>query len=210
MKLKHYVATLLFLLANIGTTAAEREYKSVDEFTSSLPANTARRTLNIAEGDLNGDGLSDRAISTDDGDGQSHQLYILLQTREGRFLFAQKSKQNSGFWQAVYPSIEKGSLIVNIEGMRPTSGAKHQFKLYRGLWRLIGLRYSSVTGNTEYGGVVTSGFDWNVITGDVIFEDEAVKKNNKRGKWAVVICRLEEYDFDPEFCTRAWKSYKSQ
>lgn len=201
MKLKPYVVTLSFLLANIGATSAEREYKSVDEFTSSLPANTARETINIAEGDLNGDGLSDRAILTDNGDAKTHQLYVLLQTRAGGFFVAKKTKQNDGFWQAVYLSIEKGSLFVNIEGMRPTSGASHQFKLYHGIWRLIGLRYSSVTGSTADAGVTTSGFDWNIITGDVIFKDMVVKKNNKRGKWAVVICRLEDYDFDPLFCT---------
>ena len=111
MKLKHFVALLLLLLANIGATAAEREYKSVDEFSSSLPANTARRSLSIAEGDLNGGGVSDRTILTDDGDGKTHQLYVLLQTREGGFFIAQKTKQNSGFWQAVYLSIEKGSLL---------------------------------------------------------------------------------------------------
>jgi hypothetical protein len=208
MKLKHYIATLLFILVNIGAAAAEHEYKSVDEFTRSLPAKPAR-TINIAEGDLNGDGLSDRAVVTDDGDGQSHQLYILLQARGGGFFVAQKTKQNGGFWQAVYLSIEKGSLFVNIEGMQPTSGARHQFKLYRGIWRLIGLRYTRVTGNTEEGGVATSGFDWNVITGDVTFDNEADKKN-KRGKWTAEICRLEDYDFDPEFCTGAWKSRNSR
>lgn len=209
MKLRHFLATLVFFLANIGAIAAEREYRSVDEFTRSLPANPERRIV-IAEGDLNGDGLNDRAILTDDGDGKTHQLYILLQTREGGFSIAQKAKQNGGFWQAVYPSIEKGSLFVDIEGMRPTSGARHQFKLYRGIWRLIGLRYSSVTGSTEDGGVTTSGFDWNVITGEVIYYGEADKKNNKRGKWTAEICRLENYDFDPVFCTRAWKSLNSR
>jgi hypothetical protein len=172
MKLKYYFATLLFIFLGTGAVAAERKYKSVDEFTRSLPANP-KRQIDIAEGDLNGDGLGDRAILTDDGDGLTHQLHILLQTRDGGYLVAQKSKQNTGFWQAISLSIEKGSLFVNIEGMRPTSGAKHQFNFYRGIWRLIGLRYSSDTGNTEDGGVATSGFDWNVVTGDVIFDDEA-------------------------------------
>ncbi len=209
MKPIHYFATLLFIFLGSGAFAAERGYKSVDEFTRSLPANP-KRQIDIADGDLNGDGLSDRAILTDDGDGLTHQLHILLQTRDGGFLVARKSRQNTGFWQAVSLSIENGSLFVNIEGMRPTSGARHQFKFYRGVWRLVGLRYSSVAGNTENGGLVTSGFDWNVVTGDVIFDDEAGNTSNKHGKWATVICRLDDYDFAPEFCARDWKSRKSQ
>lgn len=200
MKLKHCVATLLFVFLGNGAIAAERGYKSVEEFTHSLPANP-KRQIDIAEGDLNRDGLIDRAILTDNGDGLTHQLHILLQTQDGRFLIAQKSKQNTGFWQAVSLSIKKGSLFVNIEGMAPTSGVTHQFKFYRSIWRLIGLRYSSVTGSTKDGGVTTSGFDWNVVTGDVIFDNEAGNASNKRGKWATAICRLDDYDFDPKFCT---------
>jgi hypothetical protein len=207
MRPEHCLATLLSGFLGTSAVAAERGYKSVDEFTRSLPANPERQ-INVAEGDLNGDGLSDRAILTDDGDGMTHQLHVLLQTRDGKFLVAQKSKRNDGFWQAVSLSIEKGSLFVNIEGARPTSGARHQFKLYRGIWRLIGLRYSSVTGKTADGGVASSGFEWNVVTGDVMFEDEAGNTSNKRGKWAIANCRLDVYDFDPEFCKPVRESRK--
>jgi hypothetical protein len=207
MKRKDYLSSLFFVLVSIGATSAELEYKSVDEFKGSLPLNLARQ-IDIVEGDLNGDGLSDRAILTDDGNGETHQLYILLQNQKGGFFLAQKTKQNRGFWQAAYLSIEKGSLFVNIECMRPTCGARHQFKLYLGIWRLIGVQYSSVTGTKEGGGVATSGYDWNVLTGKVVLsDDKAGKENNKRSKWTAEICRLEEYDFDPEFCTPpTWKS----
>jgi len=209
MKPNHYFAMLLFFFVGTGAVAAERGYKSANEFTRSLPA-TPKLKIDIAEGDLNGDGLSDRAILTDEGDAMTQQLYILLQTRDGGFLVAQKSKQNTGYWQSVSISIEKGSLFVNIEGMRPPSGAKHQFKFYRGTWRLIGLRYSSVIGNTEDGGVATGGFDWNVVTGDVTFDDEAGNRSIKRGKWVTAICRLDDYAFEPEFCTADGQSGKSR
>ncbi len=206
MKRKHCISFLLFVLANFGSTASECEYKTVDDFTRSLPANPTRQ-IQIAEGDLNGDGLIDRGILTDDGDGKTHQLYILLQNKIGVFSLAQSTKRNEGFWQAVYVSIEKGSLFVDIEGASPTSGAKHQFKLYRGIWRLIGLRYSSVTGSTGDGGVASNGYDWNVLTGDVVqSDDKAGKLNNKRSKWPAEICKLEDYDFDPTFCTPTWKA----
>lgn len=209
MKLKHYFATLVFVFLATSVFADERVYKAVDEFTHALPANPDRQ-ISIAEGDLNGDGLSDRAVLTDEGDARSHRLYVLVQTRDGGFRVAQESKQNDGLWQAVYLSIEKGSLFVNIEGMRPTSGARHQFKFYRGIWRLIGLRYTGVTGHAADGGVAAEGYDWNVLTGDVAFNNENGGKSSKRGKWVTAVCRLDGYNFEPEFCTADAHSGKSR
>jgi hypothetical protein len=215
MNMNHHLVTLLFVFVSIGATAAEREYRSADEFAHTLTADPARKTkiVEIVEGDLNGDGLSDRAILTDEGDARSHRIYILLQTQRGRSSIAQETKQNDGFWEAVYLTIENGSLFINIEGMTPTSGARHQFKLYRGIWRMIGLKYSSVDAHRtrEDGGVSTSGFDWNILTGDIIFEDDTDKeKNNKRDKQFVGMCRLGNYDFDPLFCARDCKMNKTQ
>ena len=201
MKRINFLSLLFCILVSIGATAAESEYKSVDEFKGSLPVNP-ERGIAIVEGDLNGDGLSDRAILTGESNGETYELYILLQNQTGGYFLAQKAKQNGGFLLSARLTIEKGSLFVNMETLRPAGGATHQFKLYHGIWRLIGMRSNGVTGTTGDGGPATSGYDWNVITGKVVLSnDKTGKEINKRSNWTAEICRLEEYDFDPQFCT---------
>lgn len=197
---------LILTFVSVGTFAAEQEYQNVDQFTSTL---SPAPVWQIAEGDLNGDGLNDRAIVTHEPNSEVvPKLYVLLQTPKGEFRLAQESKVGTYHNGGVELTIENGSLFVHLESIKCCEQATHQFKLYRGIWRLIGLtHFISTMSERSDGGPNFIKTDINLLTGDILFGDDESGKT-QRAKATGGRCLLADYEFDFVFCVNKWKTQK--
>jgi hypothetical protein len=204
--------SLFIIFTVLNATAAEREYRSSDDFLKSLSPAPLQHT--IAEGDLNGDGLSDSAILVDSSSvagEQEPKIYILLQTPNNSYYRAQESKVGHLSLTAVYLTIENGSLYVRLEGMNPSRAGDHQFKIYRGIWRMIGFTYNSMLMTDKPdGGPDSVSTNINLLTGDVIFKHHGLEKITGREKVIGGQCLLADYDFEFGFCVGEWKTKKGQ
>lgn len=128
-----------------------------------------------ARGDLNGDGLEDwtgviyRQKSTFSS---TSQLYVLLRLRQGGYRVAEKSKEEvitvSGCCWVEDLELSRASLYIQVNAKTAVSmeAITYQFKLYKGEWRLIGVRVFYLEPNLD----ASVGTDMNLLTGMVIEE----------------------------------------
>lgn len=125
-----------------------------------------------------------------------HQLVILVQQADGRYRPAAWSRVMSaeggtGHHYIAGVEIRNDSLYVmndwNWHGCGGT--ARHQYKLYKGDWRLIGVTFTRTNavpkGTDEFEPTDSMTFDRNVLTGDVIVDyrprDGKPVRTRKRG-----------------------------
>lgn len=128
-----------------------------------------------ARGDLNGDGLADWAgvIHRARPDfGSTDQLYVLLRVAPSGYRLAEKSTEaeipGMGCCWLEDLSIRNGSIYVqnNAKTCCTMEAVTHQFKLYKGKWRLVGVRIYNT--DTDPESQMTTETDMNLLTGWVI------------------------------------------
>lgn len=157
-----------------SATASQSEFSSIDAFLKSTLQGEDRLSVE-AKGDLNGDGLEDWAgvIQRQKSDVESTtQLYVLLRLAQGGYRVAEKSKEapiaGMGCCWVESLEISRSSIFIqnNAKTAATMEAATHQFKLYKGEWRLIGLKifYDDRGSGTE----VSTETDMNLLTGAVI------------------------------------------
>lgn len=188
---------------------AQADFPSIDAFLKSTLKGEDRLS-NEAKGDLNNDGLEDWAGVIQRQAANSSpttQLYVLLRLREGVYRIAEKSKEapvvGAGCCWVESLEISRSSIYIQNNAKTATTmeAATHQFKLYKGEWRLVGLRiyyddHSSDASNTTE-------TDMNLLTGAVI--EKKQKGDNKpvtmrrQKKFATYL--LKNFDFFNGFGT---------
>ncbi len=165
-------------------TTAQVDFASIDVFLKSTLKGEDRLYLE-ARGDLNGDGLEDWAgvLERKKSDSSSTtQLYVLLRLPQGGYRVAEKSKEQKiagmGCCWVEALEIRRSSIYIqnNAKTHITMEAAFHQFKLYQGEWRLIGVRdyYLDHDPGSEDASVET---DMNLLTGSVI--EKRQKGENK-------------------------------
>lgn len=162
-----------------------------------------------ARGDLNGDGLEDWAgvLERKKSDSSSTtQLYVLLRLPQGGLRVAEKSKEQkiAGMGCCWVEAVEIRQSSIYIQNNSKTHvtmhAAFHQFKLYQGEWRLIGVRdyYLDHDPGSEDASVET---DMNLLTGSVIEKrqegDNKPVIKSRRKKFATYL--LKDFDFSIRF-----------
>jgi hypothetical protein len=214
--IRRVVLPLLLFFNSLYATAAEHEYQSVDDFMKSLPTTPPATVKQVVEGDLNGDGLSDKVVLTSLEVKKSFpvpKLFILLQTPTGRFYLAQESNIGEDPFSTtdVSVAIRNNSIYVSLEAERGL-WARHQFKLYDGMWRLIGLFNHSYSDSDDHDNGTGVEIDLNLLTGDLIVtpiklrggqqQKTLVKKDKATGNR----CMLKDYTLDYSSCLHTWKT----
>lgn len=202
----------IFTMLSAPVASAEREYRSPVEFTDSL--SPVPDFAEVVEGDLNGDGLSDRGVLIG---GQEPKIFILLQLPSGSFYLAQESRSGSIMNTEVTLTIQKGSLFVSLghAGGTGIERGNYQFKLYKGVWRMIGLNHYISDPSQDQTIDRSVNTDFNLLTGDVIFERGETERESAKNKSVSVRekatgspCLLADFDFDFLFCVGNWKTPK--
>jgi hypothetical protein len=216
MLVPRVVLPLLLLFTGRYATAAEHEYQSVDDFMKSLPTTPHATAKQVVDGDLNGDGLSDKAVLVSLEVEKSFpvpKLFILLQTPTGHLHLAQESNIGADplSTTAVSVAIRNNSIYVSLEAERGLWG-RHQFKLNNGTWRLIGFFNHSYTDSDDHDNGDGVEIDLNLLTGDLIVTPITIrggqdqKTPGKNDKATGNRCVLTDYNFEYSFCAHSWKT----
>ncbi len=180
---------------------AQTDFPSVDQFLKTILSTNARLNAK-AEGDLNGDGLADWAglISREKSDhSPTYQLYVLLQQPQGAYRVAEKTKEEElpgmGCCWVEDLQIARASIYVqsNAKTASTMEAATHQFKWYKGEWRLVGLRIYYIDHSSD----VTTETDMNVLTGAIVEKRQKGerKPTMKRRTKKFRVSLLKDFDF---------------
>lgn len=199
------ILSTLIILCFSFSAHAQDNFSSPEAFVKSISTGGAQLSLK-ARGDLNGDGLADwagviRRQRPDES--PTYQLYVLLRQRQGGYSLAEKSIEEEipgmGCCWAEDLRITRSSIYIqnNAKDASTMEAATHQFKLYNGVWRLIGLRIYLVDHSSD----VSTETDMNLLTGAVIEKKQkgenrpTTKRRNK--KFATYL--LKDFDFSNGF-----------
>jgi hypothetical protein len=189
--------------------ASQGEFPSLDAFLKSTLQGEDRVSVE-AKGDLNSDGLEDWAgviHRQKSAAASTTQLYVLLRLPQGGYRVAEKSMEapvaGAGCCWVESLEINRSSIFIQNNAKTATTmeAATHQFKLYQGAWRLIGLRIYFDDHGTDTNN--TTETDMNLLTGSVIVkkqkgENRPVTKKSRK-KFSTYL--LKDFDFYNGFGT---------
>ena len=201
------VISILFILCCAFSTSAQVNFSSIDEFLKSTLKGEDKLSVE-AKGELNGDGLEDWAgvMHRQPADhAPTYQLYVLLRLPQGGYQVAEKSKEEeipgAGCCWVENLEIRRSSIYIqnNAKTASTMEAATHQFKLYKGAWRLVGLRiyYTDLSPTTPS----TIDTEINLLTGAIIEKrqkgDNKPVTVNRRKKFPTYL--LKDFDFSNGF-----------
>jgi len=205
----HQPALILSALAILFcpfTTDAQAVFPGIDVFLKSTLKGEDQLNLE-ARGDLNGDGLIDWAgvilRQQKSNFARTNQLYLLLRLPQGGYRVAEKSKEahvaGMGCCWVEDLKISRSSIYIqnNAKTAATMEAATHQFKLYNGEWRLVGVRIYYL----DQGANALSETNINLLTGSVI--EKRQKGNNKprsrSSRKTFAIHLLKDFEFSNAF-----------
>ena len=190
-----------------STQVAQVEFSSIDVFLKSTLKGEDRLEAK-ASGDLNRDGLEDWAgiIHRKNPDSSpTYQLYVLLRLPQGSYRVAEKSKAEEipgmGCCWVENLEIKRSSIYIqnNAKTASTMEAATHQFKLYQGEWRLVGVKIYLTDISPD--APSTTDTDMNLLTGAVIEKrqkgDNKPLTRNRRQKFSTFM--LKDFDFSNGF-----------
>lgn len=204
MKRRLLLTVLVTLLCPFAAPA-QSEFTTVDLFLKSVLSGDARLDMK-AEGDLNADGLADWTaliLREKPGESSTYQLYVLLQLPQGDYRVEEKTNAEAisgmGCCWVEDVRIERSSIYIqtNAKTAATMEAATHQFKLYKGQWRLVGLKVYYLDHTTD----VSTETDMNVLTGAVVEKRQkgdgkpTVRRRSK--KFGIYL--LKDFDFSNMF-----------
>ncbi|HEY5884448.1 MAG TPA: hypothetical protein VIT88_07155 [Pyrinomonadaceae bacterium] len=197
------------LLSSCFSTFAQNNFRNVDAFLKATLKN-GEQLSSSAKGDLNGDGTEDwvgviHGRPADES--PTYQIFVLVRGSDGSYrLVAQTEKAEipgMGCCWLEDLTIRRGSIYIenNAKTAATMEAATHQFKWYKGDWRLVGVKIY-LTVHTP-GAESTTDTDMNVLTGLVI--EKTQKGNNRpvstRRTKKFLVAYLRDFDFFNGFGT---------
>ncbi len=203
---KLFVAILVTFLCFVSVSAQDN-FASTDAFLKTILTDHTKLDSE-AKGDLNNDRLADWAgliHREKPNQAPTYQLYVLVRLPQGGYRLAEKSKEEQipgmGCCWVEDLRIERSSIFIQNNAKTATTieAATHQFKFYKGEWRLVGIKIYYVDNSSD----ASTETDMNVLTGAVV---EKKQKGNrrptttrKRKKFGSFL--LKDYDFVNTFGT---------
>jgi hypothetical protein len=171
--MKHIVSiTITLVVTSTSCFGQNSRYLTIEEFIKDTIKDDSELIVN-ARGDLNGDGSEDWAGVVDRKKGDFRhtvQLYILLESGQGGYRLelttAEHEVMGSGCCWVKDLQIKNSSLYIqqNAKTAGTMEAATHQFKLYKGQWRLMGAKIFYLIIDKD----LSTDTDMNVLTGKVI------------------------------------------
>lgn len=182
MILRSVIITTL-LLGSCFATFAQDNFRGVDAFLKAT-LREGEQLSTSAKGDLNGDATEDWVgvvYSRPEDGAPTYQLFVLVRDADGSYRLAVQTEKaeipGMGCCWLEDLTIRRGSIYIqnNAKTAATMEAATHQFKWYKGDWRLVGVKIY-FTDHTP-GAESTTDTDMNVLTGLVV---EKAQKGNKR------------------------------
>jgi hypothetical protein len=202
-----FILTAVVILSCFAVASAQSSFNSIDAF-KKVTLKGGDDVSVEAKGDLNGDGVEDWAgvIHRQKQDATpTYQLYVLMGSGKGGYSVAVTSKEaeipGMGCCWVENLEIKRGSIYIqnNAKTASTMEAATHQFKLYNGEWRLVGLRIYY----TDLGANTSTDTDMNLLTGAVVEKKQKGERKpvsrNSRKKFPTSF--LKEFDFNNGFGT---------
>ena len=204
------VLSALAILWYPCATAAQADFSSTDAFLKSILRGGDRLSIE-ARGDLNGDRLEDWAGVIERQKTNSlatNQLYVLLRLGQGGYRIAEKSREaeiaGAGCCWVENLEIRRSSIYIqnNAKTASTMEAATHQFKLYKGEWRLVGVKIYDTDLSPDAPATIDT--DINLLTGSVIEKrqkgDDKPITRRRHKKTAIYL--LRDFDFFNGFGTQ--------
>jgi hypothetical protein len=200
------LSALVILWCPLSTTA-QVDFSTIDAFLKSTLKAEDRLSIG-AKGDLNGDRLEDWAgvIHRQPADSSpTYQLYVLVRLPQGGYHVAAKSIEEeipgAGCCWVEDLKIRRSSIYIqnNAKTVSIMEAVTHQFKLYKGEWRLVGIRSYYTDHSPDNPSTVDT--DMNLLTGSVIEKKQQGdnKPVVKRSRKKYVTYLLKDFDFSIRF-----------
>jgi hypothetical protein len=199
--MRRYLLSIVVVFLCWLVAPAQTDFASLDAFRTFVLKGEDRLSVE-ARGDLNGDGLDDWAgvvHRQKSGASPTYQLYVLLLQPKGGYQLAQTSREQEiagmGCCWVEDLRISRSSIYIQNNAKTATTmeAATHQFKLYKGEWRLIGIRIYY----TDHSSDVSTDTDMNVLTGAIIERtrkgDGKATVSRRHKKFGVYL--LKDFDF---------------
>jgi hypothetical protein len=171
MQRLRFILPALVILCCSFAARAQSDFSGIDAFKKATLKGEDSISVE-AKGDLNGDGVEDWAgvIHRQKQDSiPTSQLYVLLGTAQGSYRVAEKSKEaeipGMGCCWVENLEIRRASIYIqnNAKTASTMEAATHQFKLYNGEWRLVGVRIYYIDQAKD----TSTDTDMNLLTGAV-------------------------------------------
>jgi hypothetical protein len=142
-----FILPFLMLCVHAAANPESREYDGMDDFLGKI-GQVDRVVLFHRVGDLNNDGLEDWAgILSKDKEGQAPliKLVVLTKLKNGHYVESGSSNEVEDYYRYSPSSsydfeIRNSSIYLSTFGHTccESSSTVYQFKLYNGIWRLVG------------------------------------------------------------------------
>src|SRR5918993_3439818 len=192
-----------FILGSCFSTFAQDNFRSVEAFLKATLRN-GEELSSSAKGDLNGDATEDwvGVIHGQPEDGApTYQLFLLVRGADGGYRIAAQTEKaeipGMGCCWLEDLNIRRGSIYIqnNAKTAATMEAATHQFKWYKGEWRLVGVSIY-LTDHTP-GAESTTDTDMNVLTGLVIEKTQRGDKRpvSTRRTKKFPVAHLRDFDF---------------
>ena len=202
MLLRLVIITTLFV-GSCFSTFAQENFRSVEAFLKAT-LREGEQLSNSAKGDLNGDATEDWVgviHNRPENGAPTYQLFLLVREADGGYRLAAQTEKaeipGMGCCWLEDLSIRRGSIFIqnNAKTAATMEAATHQFKWYKGEWRLVGVTIY-LTDHTP-GAESTTDTDMNVLTGLVIEKhqkgDNRPRSIRRTKKFPVAY--LRDFDF---------------
>ena len=197
------VVLTTFVLCPWLSTFAQDNFRSVDAFLKAT-LREGEQLSTSAKGDLNGDATEDwvGVVHNRPEDGApTYQLFVLVRDADGSYRLAAQTQKSEipgmGCCWLEDLTIRRGSIYIqnNAKTAATMEAATHQFKWYKGEWRLVGVKIylTDHTPDAE----MTIDTDMNLLTGLVI---EKTQKGDgrpvsRRSTKKFPVSYLRDFDF---------------
>lgn len=203
------ILSALAILCCPLSAAAQGDFPSIDAFLKSTLKGDAQLSVG-AKGDLNDDRLEDwagliRREKTDSS--PTYQLFVLVGMRQGGYRVAVNTKEEEiagmGCCWVESMEISRASIFIqsNAKDASTMEAATHQFKFYKGVWRLVGKKIYLTDFTPD--APATMDTDINLLTGLVVEKEQkgenkpTIKRRHK--KFSTYL--LKDFDFSNGFGT---------
>ncbi|HKO97284.1 MAG TPA: hypothetical protein VJU86_09845 [Pyrinomonadaceae bacterium] len=203
----HVVLAITAVVSWVTLANSQETFTSRNAFLKTqLKAND--RLSTEAKGDLNADGLVDWVVvirSQEPDTSPTYEMFVLLRQAASGFRLAERTQKaespGMGCCWLEDLTIRGGSIFVqnNAKTASVMEAATHQFKWYKGEWRLVGLTVY-LTDHTP-GSPSTKDTEMNLLTGLII---EKTRKGNRpartqRSSREFPVALLKDFDFSNGF-----------